>query len=72
MKKLGLTPKQVVAFGDLPLDNDRGLLVESKLPYTFTNKDYGKKDNKTPPFILPGSSVSPVRSVYQAIDYLLS
>jgi len=72
MEKLGLTPKQVVAFGDLPLDNDRGLLVESKLPFTFTNKDYGRKNINTPPFILPGSSISPVGSVYQAIDYLLS
>lgn len=71
MKDLGLTPKQVVAIGDLPLDNDKGLLVDSKLPYTFTNRYFGKKDLDKPPFILPGSFQSPVGSVYRAVEFLL-
>jgi hydroxymethylpyrimidine pyrophosphatase-like HAD family hydrolase len=71
MKELKLTKKQVIAFGDMPLDNDRGLLIESRLPYTFTNSYFEKKDFRKLPFILPGSSESPVGSVYQAIDYLL-
>ncbi len=72
MKDLRLTPEQVVAIGDLPLDNDKGLLVESRLPYTFTNRYFEKTDLDEPPFILPGSSKSPVGSVYQAIEFLLA
>lgn len=72
MKALKLTPKQVVSIGDLPLDNDKGLLIESKLPYTFTNRWLGKTDIQTPPFILPGSSESAVGSVYRAIEFLLN
>lgn len=71
MKDLKLTPKQVVTIGDLPLDNDRGLLIKSKLPYTFTNKYFEGMDVNRPPFLLPGSSKSPVASVYQAIEFLL-
>lgn len=72
MKDLGLTPEQVIAIGDLPLDNDKGLLVESGLPYTFTNRYFEKIDLDEPPFILPGSSQSPVGSVYQAIEFFLN
>ena len=71
MKDLKLTQEQVAIFGNMPLDNDRGLLIESRLPYTFTNSYFEKKDFRKPPFILPGSSESPVGSVYQTIDYLL-
>ena len=72
MKELSLHAKNIVALGDLPLDNDRGLLVESRLPYTFTNHEFGKHNLNKPPYILPDSAVSPVGSVYEAIDYLLS
>jgi len=72
MKELSLTDKNVAAFGDSPLDNDRGLLVESRLPYTFTNHEFGTHDFNNPPYILSGSAASPVGSVYKAIDYLLS
>lgn len=72
MRELDIQSKHIVAFGDLPLDNDRGLLIESRLPYTFTNHEFGKHSVNKPPYILPGSSVSPVGSVYSAIDYLLS
>lgn len=72
MRELGIQGKNIVAFGDLPLDNDRGLLVESKLPFTFTNHEFGKQNANRPPYILPESSVSSVGSVYKAIDYLLS
>lgn len=72
MQELGLKEQNLVAFGDMPLDNDRGLLIDSGLPYTFTNQYFEKKDIQTPPFILPGSLKSPVGSVYKAIDYLLN
>lgn len=72
MKELNLLPNQVAAFGDMPLDNDKGLLLDSGLPYTFTNRSFEKIDLDKSPFILPGSSQSPVGSVYNAIDFLLS
>lgn len=71
MKELDLRDENVVAFGDMPLDNDRGMLIDSKLPYTFTNKKIPNWDYRKPPFVLPGSDKSAVGSVYQAIDYLL-
>lgn len=71
MTELRLDKNQVVTFGDMPLDNDKGLLVDSRLPFTFTNRIFNKKDQKNPPFFLPGSLLSPVGSVYNAIDYLL-
>lgn len=70
MEELKLTPEQVAVFGDLPLDNDRGMLIESGLPYTFTNRCI--ETLKAPPYLLPGSGKSMVGSVYAAIDYLLS
>ena len=72
MKELNLTPNEVVAFGDMPLDNDRGLLVESKLPYTFTNKYFDKPNIEKPPFILPESELTPIGSVYKAVEFLLT
>ncbi len=72
MKELNLKDKNIAAFGDLPLDNDKGLLIESRLPYTFTNQEFGKHNLSKPPYILPGSSQSSVGAVYKAIDYLLS
>ncbi len=72
MNYLKLGREDVVAFGDMPFDNDRGLLIDSGLPYSFTNKSFNKKDLETPPFILPGTLKSQVGSVHQAIDYLLS
>lgn len=72
MHELGLKKENVAAFGDMPLDNDQGLLIDSKLPYAFTNQYFEKRDIKNPPFILPGSLKSPVGSVYKAIDYLLN
>jgi len=71
MKMLSLKRKNIVVFGDLPLDNDRGMLAKSRFPYTFTNHEYRNKNPNKPPYILPGSTVSPIRSVYNAIDYLL-
>lgn len=71
MQELRLTKNQVIIFGDMPLDNDKGLLVDSRLPFTFTNKVFNKKDQRKPPYVLPGSLISPVGSVYNAIDYLL-
>jgi len=69
--ELGLDKNQVITFGDMPLDNDKGLLFDSRLPFTFTNRFFNKKDQQKPPFFLPGSLISPVGSVYNAIDYLL-
>lgn len=71
MKDLNLNKNQVVVFGDMPLDNDKGILVDSELPFTFTNQIFVKKNQEKPPFFLPNSSLSPVGSVHKAIDYLL-
>ncbi|MEM0465162.1 MAG: HAD hydrolase family protein [Candidatus Pacearchaeota archaeon] len=72
MKDLRLEENEVAVFGDLPFDNDKGILIDSKLPYTFTNIFIEKDNLEDPPFILPGSSESQVGSVHKAIDYLLS
>ena len=72
MKELDLSKNQVAVFGDMPMDNDKGMLVDSRLPFTFTNTKIPGWGYSKPPFFLPGSSKLPVRSVYQAIDYLLS
>lgn len=69
--ELGLNEDQVLAFGDMPFGNDKGLLIDSHLPYTFTNKYIDKKNTEVPPFLLPGSELTPVGSVYKAVDYLL-
>lgn len=70
-KELKLTKEQIIGFGDMPFGNDKGLLIESSFPYTFTNKYYDKENIGTPPFILPESNIHPVCSVYKAVDYLL-
>ncbi|MBI2053933.1 MAG: HAD family phosphatase [Candidatus Staskawiczbacteria bacterium] len=70
-EELKLKNDNIAAFGDMPFDNDKGLLIDSGLPFSFTNKDIKKEDLKEPPFVLPGSSESEVGSVYKAIDYLL-
>lgn len=72
MAYLNLKKDNLAVFGDMPQDNDKGILIESKLPYTFTNRYFNKKNESSPPFFLPGCSVSSVDSVYQTIDYLLS
>ena len=69
--ELGLSDNQVLAFGDMPFGNDKGLLIDSNLPYTFTNKYFDKESIEIPPFFLPGSQSNPVKSVYKAVDYLL-
>lgn len=69
MEELKLNSGEVAVFGDLPLDNDRGMLIESGLPYTFTNRWI--ETLEAPPYLLPGSGESMVGSVYAAIDYLL-
>lgn len=71
MSELNLKKENVAVFGDMPLDNDKGILIESRLPYTFTNQYFNNKNKNSPPFLLPGSVLSSVGSVYQAIDYLL-
>jgi len=72
IKELDLKNDQIVTFGDMPFGNDRGLLIDSGLPYTFTNKSVGEKESNTPPFVLPGSELSPVANVYKAVDSLLN
>lgn len=72
MSELKLKKENIAVFGDMPLDNDKGMMIDSQLPYTFTNKKIPNWDYRKPPFILPGSDKSSVGSVYKAIDYLLS
>lgn len=72
LKLIGLEKNQVATFGDMPNDNDKGLL---SFPYSFTNSEEFikiKDDPRKPPFILIDSNSTPVARVYQAIDYLLS
>jgi len=68
-QELGLDDNEIVTFGDMPNGNDRGLLIDSKLPYTFTNKLVDGVP--TPPFVLPGSEIKPIASVYKAVKNLL-
>lgn len=72
MEDLNLKNDQVVTFGDMPFGNDKGLLIESGLPYTFTNKFIKKDRTETPPFILSGSELTPVANVYRAVENLLN
>lgn len=72
MEDFGLKDDEIVVFGDMPFDNDKGLLIDSALPYTFTNKSIGEKEPKNPPFVLAGSELTPVASVYKAVDDLLN
>jgi len=69
---LGLAKENVVTFGDLPFDNDNGILIKSELPYTFTNSFFDKKIIDKPPYILKGSEKFSVGSVHLAIEYLIS
>jgi len=71
MEDLNLKNDQLVTFGDMPFGNDKGLLIDSGLPYTFTNKNFEKENIETPPFILPNSELKPVLSVYKAVENLL-
>lgn len=69
---LGLESNQVATFGDMPVDNDAGLL---SFPYSFTNSDDFvniKTEMEKPPYILLDAGLSPVDRVYKAIDYLIS
>ena len=72
IRELKLKKEQILTFGDMPFGNDRGLLVDSRLPYTFTNKDLDKSNITNPPFILPESEQTPIESVYRAVDFLLT
>jgi hydroxymethylpyrimidine pyrophosphatase-like HAD family hydrolase len=67
VKDLELKPKEVAVFGDMPNDNDKGMLIDSRLPFTFTNTG----SNQTPPYLLPDALVSPVGSVHTAIKNLI-
>lgn len=71
IKELKLKKEQILTFGDMSFGNDRGLLIDSRLPYTFTNKYFAKPKLETPPFILPKSEPAPVGSVYKAVEFLL-
>lgn len=71
MDDLNLKNDQVVAFGDMPFGNDKGLLIDSGLPYTFTNKFIDKGNPKNPPFVLSDCDLAPVASVYKAVENLL-
>lgn len=71
MEELKLKDENVAVFGDMPFDNDKGLLIESGLPFSFTNRDFEKESLEKPPHVLPGSKELQVSSVYKAIDYLL-
>ncbi|MBU4210234.1 hypothetical protein KKE47_03510 [Patescibacteria group bacterium] len=70
--ELELKDRELVVFGDMPFGNDRGMLIDSNLPYTFTNRYFKKKDVKKPPYFLSGLAERPVLSVYRAVNYLIN
>lgn len=72
MKELKLKKEQILTFGDMPFGNDKGLLIDNHLPYTFTNKYFTKANIKKPPFVLPKSEITPIGSVYKAVEFLLT
>ncbi len=60
VKKLTLNKDQVFIFGNMPCDNDKGILIESQFPYTFTNsKSFYIEKQKQPPYYL-GSGVKSI------------
>lgn len=65
-----LQKNQVATFGDMPHGNDKGLL---SFPYSFTNNIDFFTDHTSdqPPFLLPGSELDAVGSVYKAVRFLL-
>jgi len=71
-EELNLTDEEVVTFGDMPFGNDKGLLIDSGLSYTFTNKFIDEKVINSPPFVLSGSKLTPVANVYKAVEFLLN
>jgi hydroxymethylpyrimidine pyrophosphatase-like HAD family hydrolase len=67
-----LNAKEVATFGDMPLDNDAGLL---SLPFSFTNsQEFIKRKEKLeePPYFLSYEGLSPVANIYKAIEYLIT
>ena len=72
LEYLELDSKQVATFGDMPMDNDAGLL---SFPFSFTNSEELVKIKAkldTPPYILADDSLPSIARVYKAIDYLIS
>ncbi len=69
MKNLNLKNEQVAVFGNMPEDNDKGILIESKLPYTFTNQ---KSIKKNPPYLISFKNQSPVHTIHTIINLCLS
>lgn len=71
IKKLRISPANVVTFGDLPSGNDKALL---SFPLSFTNdSDIKRKQSylDKPPYVLSSKTVSPVGTIYKAVDYLI-
>lgn len=71
LELLNLSANEVATFGDMPLDNDAGLL---SFPYSFTNSEKFIKENNfdAPPYILFKKNLSPIACVYGAIEYLIT
>jgi len=68
IKKLGLKGEQVAVFGNMPQDNDKGILIESKLPYTFSNQ---KSIKKNPPYYIKFNNYSIVSSIHFFVNKML-
>lgn len=68
IEALKITDHNVVTFGDTPNDNNQGLL---QFPYSFTNDKLVLKRNLTsPPYVLEFQN-SPIKAVYDAIQFLI-
>lgn len=71
VKQIGrLNDKEVVVFGNMPEDNDKGILIDSKLPFTFTNSN--KVIKTQPPYNVNHYGHSPVENVYKTINQFIS
>ncbi|MCA9371631.1 HAD hydrolase family protein [Candidatus Woesebacteria bacterium] len=79
MAELVLNDNQVVVIGDMPDGNDKGILVDSDFPYTFTNSQkhqipQGVFLSKPYPLLdrYSDQQLHPIETVYRAIHFLLT
>ena len=68
IKKLSLKDEQVAVFGNMPEDNDQGILINSKLPFTFTNsKSVHIIKRGGPPYYINNEVDSKVNSIHNFV-----
>jgi len=68
INKLKIALTKVAVFGNMPQDNDKGILISSHLPNTFTN---AKSDISNPPFYIDSHNRSSVAAVHHFVKRLI-